>query len=117
MTIKGRTPRPWRPTARRWPTAPAPSAAPTPRPPSRAIFSRLQEFPFAPRKKTAKPPRTPRVLDLGLSGLAAWRFLWLRSRVLRGATARRARMFRGRVRHVHFVGTGGIGMSGLAEIL
>ncbi|MFC1641783.1 UDP-N-acetylmuramate--L-alanine ligase, partial [Myxococcota bacterium] len=26
-------------------------------------------------------------------------------------------MFRGRVRHVHFVGVGGIGMSGLAEIL
>src|SRR5882672_12684844 len=26
-------------------------------------------------------------------------------------------MFRGRVRHVHFVGIGGIGMSGLAEIL
>ncbi|GAC1599998.1 MAG: UDP-N-acetylmuramate--L-alanine ligase [Polyangiales bacterium] len=26
-------------------------------------------------------------------------------------------MFRGRVRHVHFVGAGGIGMSGLAEIL
>src|SRR5262245_39852889 len=26
-------------------------------------------------------------------------------------------MFRGRVRHVHFVGIGGIGMSGIAEIL
>ena len=26
-------------------------------------------------------------------------------------------MFRGRVRHVHFIGVGGIGMSGLAEIL
>src|SRR4051812_15996735 len=26
-------------------------------------------------------------------------------------------MFRGRVRHVHFIGIGGIGMSGLAEIL
>src|ERR1700742_5112222 len=26
-------------------------------------------------------------------------------------------MFRGRVRHVHFVGIGGIGMSGLAEVL
>jgi UDP-N-acetylmuramate--alanine ligase len=26
-------------------------------------------------------------------------------------------MFRGRVRHVHFVGVGGVGMSGLAEIL
>ena len=26
-------------------------------------------------------------------------------------------MFRGRVRHVHFVGIGGVGMSGLAEIL
>src|SRR5258708_37771584 len=26
-------------------------------------------------------------------------------------------MFRGRVRHVHFVGVGGIGMSGLAEVL
>src|SRR5579862_7260024 len=26
-------------------------------------------------------------------------------------------MFRGRVRHVHFVGIGGIGMSGLGEIL
>ena len=26
-------------------------------------------------------------------------------------------MFRGRVRHVHFVGVGGIGMSGIAEIL
>ena len=26
-------------------------------------------------------------------------------------------MFRGRVRHVHFVGVGGIGMSGLAEFL
>ena len=26
-------------------------------------------------------------------------------------------MFRGRVRHAHFVGIGGIGMSGLAEIL
>src|SRR6185436_17448865 len=26
-------------------------------------------------------------------------------------------MFRGRVRHAHFVGVGGIGMSGLAEIL
>jgi UDP-N-acetylmuramate--alanine ligase len=26
-------------------------------------------------------------------------------------------MFRGRVRHVHFIGAGGIGMSGLAEIL
>ncbi len=30
---------------------------------------------------------------------------------------RGALMFRGRVRHVHFVGIGGIGMSGLAEIL
>ncbi|MGH7329597.1 MAG: Mur ligase domain-containing protein, partial [Polyangiaceae bacterium] len=26
-------------------------------------------------------------------------------------------MFRGRVRRVHFIGVGGIGMSGLAEIL
>src|SRR5579871_355576 len=26
-------------------------------------------------------------------------------------------MFRGRVRHVHFIGVGGIGMSGLAEVL
>ena len=26
-------------------------------------------------------------------------------------------MFRGRVRQVHFIGVGGIGMSGLAEIL
>ena len=26
-------------------------------------------------------------------------------------------MFRGRVRHVHFIGIGGIGMSGLAEVL
>ena len=26
-------------------------------------------------------------------------------------------MFRGRVRHIHFVGVGGVGMSGLAEIL
>src|SRR5438094_6017506 len=26
-------------------------------------------------------------------------------------------MFRGRVRHVHFIGVGGVGMSGLAEIL
>src|SRR3954465_10509935 len=33
------------------------------------------------------------------------------------ATFSRWRMFRGRVRHVHFVGIGGIGMSGLAEIL
>src|SRR5690606_7653357 len=29
----------------------------------------------------------------------------------------RGLMFRGRVRHVHFIGVGGIGMSGLAEIL
>ena len=26
-------------------------------------------------------------------------------------------MFRGRVRHIHFVGVGGVGMSGIAEIL
>ncbi len=26
-------------------------------------------------------------------------------------------MFRGRVRHIHFVGVGGIGMSGIAELL
>ena len=33
------------------------------------------------------------------------------------APSRRLPMFRGRVRHVHFVGIGGIGMSGIAEIL
>jgi hypothetical protein len=35
----------------------------------------------------------------------------------RRPASRRPLMFRGRVRHVHFVGVGGVGMSGLAEIL
>ena len=34
-----------------------------------------------------------------------------------GARREGPMMFRGRVRHVHFIGVGGIGMSGLAEIL